>query len=288
VQNLRKNFRAIILVTLLLACIFIWQAVLQEIPGRILTVAFLDVGQGDSIFIESPTHNKLIIDGGPNAAMLSQIGKLMPWYDRMIDVILITHPDGDHYAGFIDLLKRYKVGLVIVNGIEGGSPSYRTLEALIENKKIKKVIARRGQRLELGGGAYLDILFPDRDAAKLETNAGSIISQLVYGSSTVMLTGDSPINSEEFVLELDGSRLKSDILKAGHHGSRTSASIPFITTVDPQYAIISAGLNNSYGHPHKETLEILNELKIETLVTFRLGTIVFSSDGKNWTLLKIK
>lgn len=268
----------------MLTVIFIWQAVYRETPNKTLTVAFLDVGQGDSAYIESPTHNQLIIDAGPNGSLLSEIGKLMSWYDRYIDVIIITNSDSDHYGGFIDLLKRYRVGLVIESGVAGTSPSYKTLENLIVQKNIKKVVARRGQSIELGGGVHFDILFPDRDVAKLNTNAGSIIGQLVYGSSTVMFTSDAPNTIEEYVLLLDGASIKNDILKIAHHGSKTSASESFISFVAPKYAVISAGLNNSYGHPHQETLDLLQRLNIKPLITFKLGTIVFKSDGHSWFL----
>ncbi len=275
-------YRLLILGILLLASITVWQAVYRQIPTNILTTAFLNVGQGDSIFIESPTHHQMIIDGGPNAAILSEIAKLMPWYDRYIDVLMISSPDVDHYGGFIDLLKRYDVGLIIEPGTNGGSPSYKVLEDLIKQKNIKKVIARRGQSIEIGGGAHFDVLFPDRDVAKLETNTSSIIGQLVYGSSTVMFTGDAPSATEEYVTLLDGARTKSDILKAGHHGSRTSASESFISTVTPKCAVISAGLNNKYGHPHQETLDLFKKLNIIPLITFNLGTIIFKSDGMVW------
>jgi len=279
---IKKYYRLLIVVTLLLASIFIWQAVYRETPNKILTVAFLNIGQGDSIYIESPTHQQMIIDGGPNAALLSEIGKLMPWYDKFIDVLMISSPDVDHYGGFIDLLKRYQVGLVIEPGTTGASPSYKTLESLIANKKIKKVIAKRGQSIDLGGGVHFDVLFPDRDVVKLATNDSSIIGQLVYGSSTVMVNGDAPNATEEYVLMLDGAQVKSDILKAGHHGSRTSASESFVTAVAPKYGVISAGLDNRYGHPHQETLDLFKKLNIKTLITFQLGTIIFKSDGNIW------
>jgi len=280
---LKKHYRLLTISALLLAIILLWQAVWRETPGKTLTVAFLNVGQGDSIYIESPTHEQLIIDGGPDESMLSEIGKLMPWYDHYIDAIMITNPDVDHYGGFIDLLKRYRVGLVIEPGTVGGSPSYKTLEDLIAEKNIKKVLARRGQSMDLGGGTHFDVLFPDRDVAKLNTNDGSIVGQLVYGSSTIMFTGDAPSATEEYVLTLDGSRIKSDILKAGHHGSKTSASESFVSAVDPKYAVVSAGLNNKYGHPNQETLDLFQKLNITSLITFKLGTIIFKSDGIIWS-----
>ena len=281
-QFFKKYWRLVVIVTLLGSTIFIWQAVFRESPSKILTVAFLNVGQGDSIYIESPTHHQMIVDGGPNGAILSEIGKLMPWYDHYIDVLMISSPDVDHYGGFIDLLKRYDVGLVVEPGTTGGSSSYKVLENLIAQKNIKKVVARRGQSIDLGGGTHFNVLFPDRDVAKLNTNDSSIIGQLVYGSTTVMFNGDAPSATEEYVLALDGEKIKSDILKAGHHGSRTSASEPFVSAVAPQYAVISAGLNNRYGHPHQETLDLFAKLNIKTLITFKLGTIIFKSDGKNF------
>jgi competence protein ComEC len=281
-EFVKKYYRLLIIGALLLSTILVWQAVWRETPSKMLTVAFLNVGQGDSAYIESPTHQQLIIDGGPNGAILSEIGKLMPWYDHYIDAILIANSDVDHYGGFIDLLRRYRVGLVIESGTVGNSASYKTLEDLIIQKKIKKVLAKRGQSIELGGGVHFDILFPDRDIAKLNTNDGSIVGQLVYGSSTIMFTGDSPSAMEEFVLLLDGGRLKSDILKAGHHGSKTSASELFVSAVAPKYAIISAGLDNRYGHPHQETLDLFQKLGVTPLITFKLGTIIFKSDGHFW------
>jgi competence protein ComEC len=281
-EFLKKYYRPLVIGALLLATILVWQTVGRETPSNILTVAFLNVGQGDSTYIESPTHQQMIIDGGPNGAVLSEIGKLMAWYDHYIDVIMIANSDVDHYGGFIDLLRRYRVGLVIESGTVGASASYKTLEDLIVQKKIKKVVAMRGQSIELGGGVHFDILFPDRGVAKLNTNDGSIVGQLVYGSSTIMFTGDSPSAMEEFVLELDGARIKSDILKAGHHGSKTSASGSFVSAVAPKYAIISAGLDNKYGHPHQETLDLFQKLNITPLVTFKLGTVIFKSDGHSW------
>lgn len=280
----KKNYRLIIVCALLLAIFFVWQAVYLEVPSKTLTVAFLNVGQGDAAYIESPVHKQMIIDGGPNGALLSEIGKLMPWYDRYIDVIMVTNPDVDHYGGFIDLLKRYQVGLVIEAGTVGAAPSYKIFEDLIAQKNIKKISARRGQSIDLGGGAHFDILFPDRDISKLSTNNGSTIGQLVYGGSTVMFTGDAPIDTEEYVVLLDSTRIKSDILKTGHHGSKTSASESFVAAVAPQYGVISAGLNNSYGHPHQETLDLFKKFNIKTLITFNLGTIIFKSDGQKFLL----
>jgi competence protein ComEC len=129
-------------------------------------------------------------------------------------------------------------------------------------------------------GVYINILFPDRDASGMKTNDGSIVARLVYGNTSVMLTGDSPQPIENYLTSVDGKNLKSDVLKVGHHGSRTSTGVQFLGFVEPTYAVISDGKGNSYGHPHKETLDTLNKFNVKVFRTDELGTIVMKSDGE--------
>lgn len=247
----------------------------------VLTVAFLDVGQGDAIFIESPTGNQVIFDGGPGSALVSQVGKHMSLFDRSIDMIVVTNPDKDHFEGFIPLLSRYSVEAVLEPGVSADeNPVYRELQRIIAIKNIPVVEARTGQKILLGGGAYIDIIFPDRDVKEVSHNEGSIIARLVYGETSVLLTGDTTKNIENYVLESYKEYLDSDMLKVAHHGSDTSTSDAFVKAVSPDVAIISAGKGNSYGHPKKETLDTLKNNKVKTLVTMDEGTIVFESDGK--------
>ncbi|KKP80420.1 MAG: internalization-related competence protein ComEC/Rec2 protein, partial [Parcubacteria group bacterium GW2011_GWB1_35_5] len=135
----------------------------------------------------------------------------------------------------------------------------------------------------LGDGVVLQILFPDRDPAGMETNTSSIIARLVYGENEFLFTGDSPKSIENYLISLGG--LESDVLKAGHHGSKTSTSPDFVTAVSPEYVVISAGKDNRYGHPSQEVLDILNNFGAEILRTDKDGRIVFESDGES---LKIK
>lgn len=247
----------------------------------VLTVAFLDVGQGDAIFIESPTGNQVIFDGGPGSALVSQVSKQMSLFDRSIDMIVVTNPDKDHFEGFIPLLSRYSVEAVLEPGVSADeNPVYRELQRIIASKNIPVVEARTGQKILLGGGAYIDIIFPDRDVEEVSHNEGSIIARLVYGETSVLLTGDTTKNIESYVLESYKEYLDSDMLKVAHHGSDTSTSDVFVKAVSPDIAIISAGKGNSYGHPKTSTLVTLQNNKVETLVTMHEGTIVFESDGK--------
>ncbi len=269
---------------LLTASVLIWQAVYNELPNQTLTVAVMNVGQGDSIYIESPTHVRMIIDGGPDGRTLSEISKLVPWYTRSLDFIMVTNPDVDHYAGFMDVIKHYHVNNLFEAGTKAGSPVYTELQKDLQAGGAKVYLAKRGMVIDLGGGAHFDILFPaiTDDVTNLKTNDGSIIGRLVYGSTSIMFTGDAPKALEEHVVALDGSRLQSTILKVAHHGSKYSDSESFYTVVRPQYALISAGIKNRYGHPHQEILDLLKKFNIPTFITAEEGTIIFQSDGKTF------
>lgn len=279
---IRKHKLESTLVLLICINVAVWHVVWTGRDAGILTVAFLNIGQGDAVYIESPDHHQILIDSGPGDAVLRELRKVMPWYDKSIDMIMITNPDKDHIAGFIPVLKRYAVGQAMEPGTKNESAVNANLHQLITDKKLEMTIARRGQVIDLGGGASLHILFPDRDATGLDSNTGSIIAKLVYGDTSVMLTGDAPFQTEDYVVDLEGADMKSTLLKEGHHGSRTSISEKFFTAVDPEYSIISAGFKNSYGHPHKETTEMLGRLQIPMLLTFEEGTIVFESDGESF------
>ncbi|KKR65330.1 MAG: Competence protein ComEC [Parcubacteria group bacterium GW2011_GWB1_40_5] len=261
----------------------LWFAVVRESRGDVLTVTFLDVGQGDSIFIESPSGVQVLVDGGPNNNLMKEISSVLPWYDRHIDMLVVTNPDRDHYEGFISLLKKFKADVLLEPGTANKNEAYSVLEKIVTDKKVPKVLARRGQVIDLGDGAFLRIIFPDRDVSGLNPNDGSIVMQLVYRETSVLLQGDSTANIEHYLASLDID-LESSILKVGHHGSRTSTSEEYVRLVSPGWAIISAGENNSYGHPHKEVLDTLNKIKTEILATCTMGRIIFESNGKEFYL----
>ena len=176
----------------------------------------------------------------------------MPWYDRHIDAIIITNSDSDHYSGFISLLDKYKVDVVIESGYRSATPDYALLEKEITDKKIPEILARRGEIVDLGDGAQIEILFPDRDVSGLASNDASIVSRLTYGDTSVLLTGDSTKKIEDYLLTLDSAGLQSTILKVGHHGSKTSSSDEYVKAVAPEFAVISDGKANTYGLPDQE------------------------------------
>jgi competence protein ComEC len=282
-RKIKNQFKYYFLGLLFLATVFVWYAVFAE-SRQGLEVDFLDVGQGDAIFIQAPNGNQVLVDGGPNNAVLRELSKVMPFYDRSLDMIIESHPDSDHINGLVEVLKNYKTDLVMEPGVESENAAYQELKNLIREKNIPYVFARRGMRVLLDDGLYLDILFPDRDVSGWDTNDASIVAKLVYGNDSFLLTADSPDRIEKFLVSLDGNRLKSNVLKVAHHGSRTSTSEMFLSYVKPDYAVISVGKNNKYNHPHQETLDRLSQFQIPILRTDELGTIKIKSDGEKITV----
>ncbi|MFA6355156.1 MAG: MBL fold metallo-hydrolase [Candidatus Paceibacterota bacterium] len=282
-ERIRKYLPYILLVILIILTTSIWVFVLSHKDNRYLKVIFLDVGQGDSIYIEAPNGKQVIIDGGPDATLLSRLSKIMPFADRSIDMIVATHGDMDHIGGFPLLLDNYKIGSILENGVVGDSKASMSLEEKIIKKKINKVIAKKGMHIILDDkrNIYFDILFPDRSVENLESNEASIVGKLVYGESSFLFTGDASLYTENLIeWNENDSTLKTDVLKLGHHGSRTSSSLLWLEKINPEVAIISVDKGNKYGHPHTELLDRLSTLKIPFLSTADLGNIIFESDGE--------
>jgi competence protein ComEC len=274
-----KYLKLYFLSGLFLLVVFIFSLLFNQTAGK-LKVSFLDVGQGDAIFVTAPNGYQMLVDGGANNSVLRELGKVMPFYDRSIDVVLATHADQDHIGGLVEVLKRYKVDLFVRTNTTSTSAVYIELEDLIKQKNIKEEIITSPKILSLGSGAEFDILFPTQDTAGWETNEASIVGKLTYGNNSFMLTGDSPQKIEKYLVGKYGEFLKSDVLKAGHHGSQTSNSELFVGSVSPAYTIISAGLNNRYGHPNKEALDIFTSFQEKILETLGGGMIRFETDGE--------
>lgn len=282
-----KHWLRLIILYLIVASAVALAWMAYDMPEKKLTVAFLDIGQGDSIFIQSPTGRQVLIDGGIDRDVLAQLASVMPFFDRSIDVVIATHPDKDHIGGLPYVFEQYDIDVVLDPGLEADTEGYAFYSDMrAREKEVVYHEARRGQVIDLGGGAYLRILYPDKDMDGAEdTNSASIVAQLVYGETEVMLTGDAPDETENYLVSID-IHLTSDILKAGHHGSKTSTSQVFLDAVDPDYAIISAGKDNSYGHPHKEVVGRLVAASTTILATFEEGAIAFESDGKILQLVR--
>ena len=274
-------FRLLFLAVLAFGTVWIYTI---PVPHQ-LTVSFLDVGQGDAIFIEGPTGTQLLIDGGATRGVLRSVRKVMPFFDRSIDAVVATHPDQDHIGGLAHVLGRYAVQHFFEPGNSSQTPASLRLREALQEKGMKPIPARRGMRLLLGGGAYADVLFPDRDVSTAESNTASVVMRVVYGETAFLLTGDSPQSIEKYLVSLEPlasgkSGLKSNVLKAGHHGSKTSSAEIFLETVNPDVVVISAGKDNRYGHPHQTVVEAIKSRGIGLRSTALEGTVLFTSNGE--------
>jgi len=283
----RKKSVFYVLAFLGLLNVFVWLIVYDLSKACFLEVTFLDVGQGDAIFIETPQRNQILIDGGPNSAILEKLNTRMPFWDRTIDLIILTHPESDHLTGLIEVLKRYKVENILWTGIIRDTNEYQEWEKLVENEDAEIKIAQAGQRINLSTyetDKYIEVLYPFESLAGQEfkdSNNTSIVAKLVFGKNSFLFTGDTYKSVEKELIE-KGININSDVLKVAHHGSKTSTSQDFVREVFPQIAVISAGRNNSYGHPHQETLDTLAKYDITIFRTDLQGDIEIISDGKNY------
>ncbi len=280
---IKNNFKYLFSLALFGLAILVWYAVFAESRSG-LTVAFLDVGQGDAIFIQAQNGNQVLIDAGPNKDVLRQLSRVMPFYDRSIDMIISSHPHADHLAGLVEVLKRYDIGSAVESGTVQNTPEYQEWENVLADKKIPHFYGRRGMKINLDKDLYLKILLPAADVKNLDIHNAMLVSKLNYGKTSYLLTGDMEKPLENYLIFLEGSRLKSDVLKISHHGSNKSTSESLLGFSAPQYAIISVGKDNSYGHPHKETLDILEKFGVKILRTDELGTTKIKSDGENVSL----
>lgn len=243
-------------------------------------VAFLDVGQGDAVYLEAPHGTQVLIDGGVGRAVLERLGEVMPFSDRTIDVVVATHPDADHIGGLPEVFARYDVGMFLEPGVRDDGADSAALAEAVRAEGLTPVQVRSGMTLVLEPGVSIEILFPDRDVSGVDPNIGSIVARLSYGDTSFLLTGDAPTEVETYLVGLYGNALASTVLKVGHHGSRTSTSDVFLGFVDPTHGVISAGCDNTYSHPHEETIKRLARFGVRERRTCEEGTIMFESDGR--------
>jgi len=246
-----------------------------------LKIIFFDVGQGDAAFIITPEGKKILVDGGPDNSVIEKLGQELPFYDKKIDAIILSHPHADHLGAFPEILRRYQIGKIYLTGILHTAPDYLEFLNLIKEKNIpvEKIYSIHSQNIE--NNLEIKYLYPDKDLSgqKIENlNNSSIVFKLTYVSTTALFTGDFE-NDEIFA---SSTEVKADILKVGHHGSNNASSQRFLKAVSPIYAIISVGLDNSFGHPHFKTVYYLTQLGAIIFRTDQGGDVEFVSDGHKW------
>jgi competence protein ComEC len=256
-------------------------------PDGRLHLTVLDIGQGDAILVETPGGGITLIDGGVDPDLtLRRIGSAIPFHRRALTMVVLTHPHQDHLGGLAEVLRRFRVDLFMEGGRPVETAPHRALIAAARAEPGGRVVtAQAGQVIALGGGAELEVVFPSaEDVARPlpdgDVNNGSIVMILRYGEFRALLTGDaeSPV---EATLAARGELGPIDVLKVGHHGSDSGTTAAFVAALRPRVAIISAGIDNEYGHPHGSTLANLAEVPdIRVYRTDRDGNVEVVTDGR--------
>lgn len=267
---------------LLLAITILTAVVWQTGQDQYLKVYFFDVGQGDAILIRTPSHQNIVIDGGPDNGFVTKLGQTLPFYDRTIDLMILTHPHDDHLFGLVEVLKRYKVKQVLSSGVLYPTDAYGEWLSLIKEKHLSLKIALAGQKY-IFNKVELKVIYPFQDYTnqKLENlHEAMVVTQLIYHEVKLLFTGDLESRGEAEILKNYSGGLGSQILKVGHHGSDSSSGEEFLRVVSPKYAVILVGQDNDFGHPSFLTLKRLERLKIRILRTDLLGDVIFWSDGR--------
>ncbi len=284
---MKRQYRSLLILCFVVAILFVAILVLRPKDTQETgSLAMLNIGQGDSFLITAPSGAQLLIDGGKDSKVLTELARVMPRGDFSIDVVIGTHPDADHIGGLPLVFDRYRVGLYLTTEAQSESKVFDDLNAIIAQKGIPAYYARAGMRVILDPTTSFTVLFPDRDTTGWETNTASVVGRLDIGEASALMTGDSPTSIETYLAANNPKVIDVDILKLGHHGSKTSSSEAFLRATSPSLALISAGVNNRYGHPAPEVIDRLTKLKIPWVSTQDKGTVVFIPSGTSWSIKK--
>lgn len=297
-----KNIGFGYLVSVLVLLVVLLGSALSHLPDGNLHMYFCDVGQGDAMYIRFPNGKDMLIDGGPGRRVLDCLGESMPFWDRTIDVVVLSHPQQDHMAGLVDVLDRYDVQYVVRSDVLHTSQTYQKFVAQIEERAIETRYFKRGDRISIGG-VSLVALSPSANriehvaskgllasssstddvlGAEIENlNDFSLVLHLRYGQFDALFTGDADVRVEP---DYVGDTLPDqtfELLKVPHHGSKTGLSSAFAEWLDPQISIIHVG-KNGYGHPSPDIVLLLENGGSDVIRTDEEGTIHVVSDGESW------
>ena len=244
-----------------------------------LMISYMDVGQGDAEYIKV-NGNDILIDAGPRSNSKELLEQLKAKNIDDFELVIATHPHEDHIGGMVDVFKEYEVKAFYSPKITHTTKTYENLVKAVKDEGLKTKELKGGMVIDLGEGAKFEVFTPQKSEYE-ELNDYSPIMKLSFGDTSYLFTGDAEKLAEEEALAKYKNSLDSDVIKFGHHGSSSSSSNAFIEAVSPKYGIISCAKDNKYGHPHRETLDIIKKYNIKTFRTDTDGEIILTSDGKS-------
>ncbi len=255
-----------------------------------LHIVFCDIGQGDGIFVRTPSQTDILVDAGPDDKILSCLSNHMPFWDRDLELAFATHPDADHIGGFLYVLKNYKVLSFNTSKKSKGTKVFANIQSLIDSQNVPFKFLYQGDLYTLSDGVKIEHLWPSKsyvesDDGKLDPNSFSLVQILTYGNFKTLLTGDIEYQILDTLFN-DSSKI--DIFKLPHHGSKTGVDDATFQKIHSSLAIISAGKNNKYHHPHPTVLELLKKYNLAYKRTDMGGEVEVVTDGKSWWLNSAK
>lgn len=289
---MNKKIWIYILIILFLLTVVSWLSLLYK-PVSKLKIVACDVGQGDAILI-TYLSTQILVDGGPDNSVLSCLGRYVPFWDRKIEMLVVTNPDADHYTGAIEVVKRYRVENFLATEVGKDTQGYKELTNIVKTKNINTIFAKKDMAISIGT-IYIDILNPRQEAlisagasprvlgsyVTDRVNDYSIVFHLKYGEFDALFTGDIEGEASDAVASYLGG-LNFEYLKVPHHGSRNGLTQKLLDNLNPDMAVISVGEKNRYGQPKEEVLKMLKDKNIKILRTDEMGDVVVESDGIRW------
>lgn len=251
-----------------------------------LHLVMCSVGQGDAIFLRTPGGADVLIDGGPDKSVLSCISSRMPFWDKTIEAIILTHPDADHITGAVDVIKRYNVSALFTQSNSSTTDIYKLFQMELAEKKLSAKYVEAGDKIKIDDKVTLDILSPasnqpDPAAKGNSLNVYSVVVRLNYGNFSALFTGDAPASVMDRIAQGAG---RVNVLKVPHHGSKTGMSEGFLNVIKPEISLISVGVSNRYGHPSQISLNLLERHGVKAYRTDKNGEIEILSNGLTYSL----
>ncbi len=276
-EYIKSNRHKLLIIVLGLISIAIWSTVFK-LPDGSLHIKIFDVGQGDSIFIRTASGYKILIDGGPDDKVIDHLGGELAFFDKTLDLVVLTHPQSDHITGLIEVAQRYKIKNLWTSYSENTTAEYQEWENVLDMVGLQKTTVWSGDRLIFSDGTVLEVVWPRGKTASDDLNTTSLVILLDYKEFEGFLTGDADKQVQPYA----SSASEIEFLKVPHHGAKNALDESYLNDLSPEISVISVGPRNQYGHPHEAALSILESIGSIILRTDQHGTVEIVSDGATW------